>query len=85
MRFLHRPGDAFCICYFGCYYALSVYFRVGRRLTDVRAVAVVVAAMLTQRWRRSPAHGASRLPQPLAEALVLMRRGCARSVADRRV
>ena len=37
MRFLHRPGDAFCICYFGCYYALSVYFRVGRRLTDVQS------------------------------------------------
>ena len=75
VRFLHRPGDAFRICYFGCYYALSVYFRVGRRLTDVSAGAGVVAAMLTQRWRLRPAHGASRLAQPLAEAVALTRRG----------
>ena len=42
------------------------------------AVAVVVAAMLTQRWRLRPAHGACRLAQPLAEALALTSRGRAR-------
>ena len=42
-----------------------------------RAVAVVAAAMLTQRWRLRPAHGASRFAQPLAEAVALTRRGYA--------
>ena len=41
-------------------------------MTDVRAVAVVVAAMLTQRWRLRPAHGACRFAQPVAEAVALL-------------
>ena len=53
-------------------------FRVGRRLSYVSAVAVVVAAVLTQRWLRRPAHGACRLAQPIAEAVALTSCLCAR-------
>ena len=66
--------DAFCISLL----RFCSEILVGRRLSDVTAVAVVAAAMLTQRWRLRPAHGASRPAQPLAEAVALTRRGCAR-------
>ena len=59
------------------YYALSGVLSGGAFECVNEAVAVVVAAMLTQRWRLRPAHGASRFAQPLAEALAPTRRGCA--------
>ena len=51
------------------YYALNGAFRVGAFDRASSSVAVVVATMLTQRWRLRPAHGACRLAQPVAEAL----------------
>ena len=66
------------------YYALSGAFRVGAFDRASSSVAVVVATMLTQRWRLRPAHGASRPAQPLAEAVALTRRGCARRLRPSR-
>ena len=51
------------------YYALSGVLSGGAFERVNEAVAFVVAAMLTQRWRLRLAHGACRLAQPVAEAL----------------
>ena len=40
-------------------------------MSHSRAEAGVMAAMLPQRWRLRPAHGASLVAQPLVEAVVL--------------
>ena len=72
-----------------CLSALTILFgNLGgaaiERCHDTRAVAVVAAAMLTQRWRLRPAHGASRPAEPLAAAVALPRRGCARRLRPSR-
>ena len=74
VRFLHRPGDAFRICY----YALSVYFRVGRRLIDVPSCGRRRGGRADAEMAAEAGAWCEPARTAVALAVALTRRGCAR-------